>query len=392
MSNNEKIESTDVGGDAKPKHVRGKPGQGASNKRNEAYRRKKNKETDDAIMAGIFSRLKIADPTSVPQVQIARDIHPVTVPISLRQTVQVVDRVWDTMEAIGTRPFANLNTLENKNIFKKGMLILEEAKVCYAQRAHMDKPDEDLPSKNLYSLEELQDLNNMAEELPLPLAMLLETIGNTVSGKQTVTPLLAEVQGMANVSGAVTYAPRQLLPLLRILRGGVPLGGQVHNVAIALADLPGLVWEEFVGPVVAPALEGAAMVRLNDVSAAFWLTGNNGREKIRWTDAEYRIFRKIVQSLSSKKDFNVKTDLSHGQGSLAQIVRTPDWQVDQSIEWFTMDDCTDYDQKLGVAFGFGYFGDCQVQPSRFTGSYVTAYWRGELTPRRVLTALVANAE
>lgn len=76
--------------------------------------------------------------------------------------LEFVDRVWDTMEAIGTRPFGQLNTLENKNIYKKGMLILSEVKVCYAQRAHIDKSDEDLPSKKLYNTEELTDFNNMA--------------------------------------------------------------------------------------------------------------------------------------------------------------------------------------------------------------------------------------
>lgn len=42
------------------------------------------------------------------------------------------------------------------------MLILSKAKVYYAQRAHIDKPDEDLPAQKYYIEEELNDLNSMA--------------------------------------------------------------------------------------------------------------------------------------------------------------------------------------------------------------------------------------
>ncbi|CAH1956257.1 unnamed protein product [Acanthoscelides obtectus] len=145
------------------KTPRGGPGKGAKAKRNQDYRRKKNQETYAAILAGIFQRLKIKDLTSVPQVQLPSDNHSVTVPVTFKYVPHIVDRVWDTMEAVGTRPFAQWNTPQNKQIFQKGMLILCEAKLCYAQRAHIDKPDEDLPSKKLYNTEELNDLNNMAE-------------------------------------------------------------------------------------------------------------------------------------------------------------------------------------------------------------------------------------
>jgi hypothetical protein len=72
------------------------------------------------------------------------------------------------------------------------MLILSQIKVCYAQRAHVDKPDEDLPAKRLYTEEKLRDFNNMASTLPYPLAIWLESIGNAVDGRQIITPLLAE--------------------------------------------------------------------------------------------------------------------------------------------------------------------------------------------------------
>jgi hypothetical protein len=96
------------------------------------------------------------------------------------------------MEAIGTRPFSQLDNFNNKMIFLKGMLILSEVKVCYAQRAQVDKPDENLPAKRLYTEEELRDFNSMASTLPYPLAIWFESIGNAVDGRQIITPLLAE--------------------------------------------------------------------------------------------------------------------------------------------------------------------------------------------------------
>lgn len=58
----------------------------------------------------------------------------------------------------------------------------------------------------------------MAEILPYPLAIYLKCIGNTMDRKQIITPLLAEIKDLENLSGAVTYAPKQLLPLLKTLK------------------------------------------------------------------------------------------------------------------------------------------------------------------------------
>lgn len=367
-------------------------GKGSKQKRQDTFQKKKNKETDNAIMAGIFKRLKITDPTAVSSLPLASDIHPVTVPISFARVPEFVDRVWDTMEAIGTRPFSQLNTPENKNIFKKGVLILNEVKVCYAQRAHNDKPDEELPSKKLYNTEELNDLNNMASTLPLPIAVQVECVGNTVQSKQLVTPLLAVVANPQHehLSGAITYAPRQMVPLLRILRAGVPRNAEVHQLALSLGNLPMIMWEEYDVP--GPPEAAQQYVRLSQLSYDFWIDGDPGRETIRWTDREYRIFTQIVQSLSSKKGFNITTDLSHGFGSLAQVVQIPRHRVDRSCSWFTMCEVSEYDIKLGTAFGFSYYAESFVQPSRFAGSFTTAYQRGEITPRRVLNAILAGLE
>jgi hypothetical protein len=159
------------------------------------------------------------------------------VPVTFNKFLVYLDRVWDTMQAIGTHPFSQLDTIMNKAIFLEGMLI------------HIDKPDEDLPSKRLYSEEELRDFNNMASILPYPLAICLQSIGNASDGKQIVTPVLAEFLGN-ECSGAITFAPRQLLPLLKILRTGVPDAQDVHNVAQALNGIPGFAWEQFDGPAI----------------------------------------------------------------------------------------------------------------------------------------------
>lgn len=296
------------------------------------------------------------------------------------------------MEATGTRPFSAMNNLQNKNVFKKGMQILAEVKLCYSQRAHQDKPDEDLPAKKLYTTEELHDFNNMAEHLPYPLALYLECIGNTTDRRQVITPVLAEMPGQYTAaSGAISHSPRHLLPLLRLLREGVCQDEAVHSIAKAIDSLPGIAWEEFDGPAAPPA-RPPRMVRLTQASFNFWTEPDGENFRIRWTDHEYRTFVKIVQSMASRRGFNVITDLSPGQGSLAQIVQTPQWTLSSSTTWFAMTEIPEYDQKLGAAFAFCNYQGAEVQSSRFTGTFSTSYIRGEITPRRVMHAILAGQE
>ncbi|KAL1490207.1 hypothetical protein ABEB36_012939 [Hypothenemus hampei] len=383
---------TDSASPANGSRKKHRQGKASAQRRQDNFRRAKNIEADNQIMAGIFARLKIADPTAVSSLPLAKDNHPVTVPVAFNNLPTYVDRVWDTMEAIGPRSFNQVNTLENKNIFKKGMLILSEAKVCFAQRAHIDKPDEDLPSKKLYNTEELNDLNNMASILPYPLAIWLECIGNCADNRQIVTPLLAQLQGaLADASGAITYSPRQMIPLLRILRTGAAPNDEVYMIALAFGTLPGIEWEEFDEPAVPPA-PAPRMVRITQRCYNFWCVGELGSERIKWTDEEYRIFVKIVHTMNSRRGFNISTDLSSGHGTLAQTVQTPAWNVHSSIEWFTMSEVDDFNIKLGAAFGFSYVGNNHVQPSRFRGTYTTSYLRGEITPRRVMNAILAGQE
>lgn len=136
------------------------------------------------------------------------------------------------------------------------------------------------------------------------------------------------------------------------------------------------------------------MVRLTQRSYDFWIDESIVERvvfdtTIRWTDHEYKIFTQTVQSM--KSDFVIAEDLSSGSGTLAQTVNTINWRIDRSVQWFTMSDVSEYDQKLGAAFNL-----CSnvrdIQPSRFKGSYSTSYWRGEITRRRVMNAILAGQE
>lgn len=112
---------------SKSKH---KTGKRSRKRRTDAFRSAKNETTQDSILAGIYARLKITDPTTVSSAPLAKEVHPVVAPIGVKTLPHSVDRVWDTMKAIGTRPFGQLNTANDKNVFKKGMLILAEAKIA----------------------------------------------------------------------------------------------------------------------------------------------------------------------------------------------------------------------------------------------------------------------
>ena len=90
-------------------------GRASQQKRAESYRVKKNAEFDDAIMAGIFQRLKISVPTSVRRETLAKQVVATTTPIKLTSVPEYTSTVWDTMQAVGTRPFASLDTPINRN-------------------------------------------------------------------------------------------------------------------------------------------------------------------------------------------------------------------------------------------------------------------------------------
>lgn len=135
---------------------------------------------------------------------------------------------------------------------------------------------------------------------------------------------------------------------LRVLKVGVLIAGTIHRIAQELNGLLGIIWEDFsvLNTVSTTCPKRAA------VSEISWLL-------INWTcwireDFMDRcgIFVKIVKSLNSKKGFNVTCDLSYRNGTLVQIVQFLDpWTVEESIRWFSMYDVSDYDIKLGSAFG-----------------------------------------
>lgn len=370
----------------KKSQTKHKTGKNSRKMRTDNFRLEKNQKTADSILSGIFARLKISDPTTVSSAPLAKEVHPVVAPIGIKTLPQYIDRVWDTMEAIGTRPFSQLNNPGTKATFTKGAMILAEAKLSYAQRRTSATPDDELPARKLYTEEELNDLNQMAKSTPLPLAVYIECIGVTKDADQIITPTAAISNEQPALSGALTWFPRQLLPLLRLFRDGVPINGAAHAVAAQLNGLPGFALEEIIGPGLA-ADHPPNLVRLTPASTEFWLTG----DAIRWTDQDYRLYKKVVKSLDSKNDFNVELDLSHGLGSPSQLVQTINWDVALSTQWFTMCPVDDYSIKLGATFSFAVNQDI-AEASRFSGTYENSYLRGELTPRRIVSAILSNLE
>ena len=172
-------------------HGKHKTGKNSRKTRTDNFRLEKNQKTASAILSGIYARLKISDLTTASSAPLAKEVHPVVAPIGIKTLPQYIDRVWDTMEAIGTRPFGQLNTVGNKATFTKGALILAEAKLSYAQRTTAATPDNKLPARRLYTKGELNDLNQMAKSTPLPLAVYIECFGVTEDADQVITPVAA---------------------------------------------------------------------------------------------------------------------------------------------------------------------------------------------------------
>ncbi|KAL0100226.1 hypothetical protein PUN28_019566 [Cardiocondyla obscurior] len=296
--------------------------------------------SENDLLARIFSRLMSTNPTAVSELSafpFAKDLYPTVVRLSFAKLPEFVDYVWDDAEAVSTRGFRNVNTTENKAIFKKGMLILAEAKVCWAQKVQTDIPNEELLVKRLYSLEELNDLNLMAFYLPKLLAKYLECIGN-FKHLNSITPVFAEHPTQAAWSGAINYGPYQLLPLLQILRAGVPVDSEIHEVAKMLDKLPGINWEKYEIPNPADPAYPLHMIKLTDQSVTFWLSSKFGTEKIAWSIQEYQTFTQIVRSLQCIKGFNVRVNLSHGKGTMSQTVLcrqfTNNSIIREFVNWF----------------------------------------------------------
>ncbi|KAH0814100.1 hypothetical protein GEV33_008691 [Tenebrio molitor] len=136
-------------------------------------------------------------------------------------------------------------------------------------------------------------------------------------------PPYPEIAGNESCSGAATFAPRQLLPLLKLLRAGVPDAEDIWMGAVRRPS---------------SGTRRTWTSRITQQTIDFWtdiVDEELDEREIRWTDGEYRIFQKIVHSMGSKKGFNVAVDLSPGQGTLSQTVQVPKWRIDRSERYAT---------------------------------------------------------
>ncbi|CAB3252111.1 unnamed protein product [Arctia plantaginis] len=325
----------------------------------------------DTYKSDIFERLKIA----LSPMHLTKVVPRFTVRISFKTLNYYTAWIWDSMMLT----YDKLDHEHNKAIFQKGALLLAEAKVAYAQKSISHTPNEELRSRKVFTDEELLNLKEMASKLPLPLAAYLECIGNTNNGDQLITPVVVDHPQNVLLSGA----PSLMLSLFKQLRFGVPLNGPLYRRARELG-LPMLNWEEF--PNTTPgAGGGSTRVRITTESFNFWVTTRNGCYAIKWDANDCRTFKRIVLTLDEKKGHNVDFDLSHGMGSLAQLVQTIDYKVDEPTKWLTNIPVDDYSIKLGAAFAF----HCAIDEQ---GACIPpqTYMSGQITPRRVMFAILCS--
>jgi hypothetical protein len=110
------------------------------------------------------------------------------VPITFCDIPLLIDEVWQYMRLINTADFQTLDTKENYEVFLKCVLVLCQAKLMYAhKRVTVFKS----------SLHKLMDKKNtqsaiaqMAATLPVPIAILLDSIGITKFCRRMLCQLL----------------------------------------------------------------------------------------------------------------------------------------------------------------------------------------------------------
>lgn len=352
--------------------ARNRQGRGARNRQETKFRSKKNVQFAATIRESVYARLGISDPTKLSTVKPSADVVSSRVPVVLRALPSLFDFVWKRMKAIGTEPFLALATDRNRAIFIKVLLTIFEAKISYAQRAtQIDRFD--LPSVNVYTVEQLVLITSLSRRLPFPIVIALEALGNFVQDQQLVVPVLATHEHPL-ASGAYNFAPSHLKVLFESLRQPQLVSTLLFELEPSLRDLPVVEW----------VLSGDnSRVQAAESSLSFWA----GADPL--PPDERQIFRSIIASMETKPGFLILTDITHGDGSPVPIIRFPDSFDPDELEtnYYTTTHATPYDEALAGVVLYGLEPGVKLF-SRFSGDYDEPFMHGNLCIQTCRQALV----
>jgi hypothetical protein len=293
------------------------------------------------------------------------------VPITLQNVPLLVHEVWQRMRSLNSANFQRLDTRENYEIFLKCVLVLCQGKLAYThkRRAHFRS-----------QLHKLMDgrrtqsaLIEMTATLPVPVAILLDSIGVAKFCRQNVVPVVATLKSDEELSGAISFFPIYINVLVTKLRKGVVKGSLAHTFAERLEVLTHIEWEDAhsAGHVKGKAL---AMVRLTRKSY------KSLRYPRKWLgDAQISLFKEICLTFK-KTSFVKESNIMSGYGTRTQLVQFRNRNSDDRVEFYVMENTARAYLRLAPAFGFGCHDFEVKEASRYLGSPEISFRRGMCQP------------
>lgn len=336
------------------------------------------------LASTVFKRLKLTVPPSISAINLQSTIAPTTVPISFFGAIMLLQQLWLRMRAFGLGLIATLDTQRNQAIFTKCFLYICEARLVYAQIASQNSSVLDLPSINQFTELQLRIIRNLSRILPYPLVMYLESIGNFIIDNQPVVPVLA-TSALAAHSGAYSKAPTAINTFLNLFVDAVPVTDEILQLVQLIDELPGINW---VGPNGQPWRmpnplqdeQNQPAITISLETIRFW------NDEIP-SDADRRIFSKIVSSMDPVPGFNLHCDIATGEGSCVQIIRFPERHVTNDTRYYLNSIVPSFEEQIAPAFVLGFeFGIQKI--SRFCDTYTSCLKHGSASAPKAVNAVV----
>jgi hypothetical protein len=301
-----------------------------------------------------------------------QDVPWVLVPITFCDVPLLVHEVWQYMRFVNNADFQRLDTKQNYEIFLKCVLVLCQAKLVYTYK-HV--PGFKSPLCKLMDEKGTRSaMVQMAASLPVPIAILLDSIGITNFCGQVVVPVIATLQSNEELSGAISLLPAHINILITELKKGVLKGGLAHTLAERLGILTDVEWE-----VAHPAeCRGTSTVQSN--KAAVVKLSEKSYKAIHYpdewvTDDQITLFKAVCSTLIVRK-----SDIRSGKGQEFQLVQFLNRKDHDTVEFYVMKNVSVDCVNFASAFGFGHH-DCKLkETSRYLGSPENAFMRGTCNP------------
>jgi len=298
------------------------------------------------------------------------------VPITLQNVPLLVHEVWQYMRFVNNADFQRLDTKENYEVFLKCVLVLCQAKLVYTY-----KRVEGFNSPLCQLMDEKgtrSAMAQMAASLPVPIAILLDSIGITKFSGQDVVPVIATVKPNEELSGAFNFLPAYINMFVNKLKKGVAKGGFTHTLAGRLKILTDVEWED------AHSTESGGKCHVNrNPFAVVKLTKKSYkslRYPRRWVSKKQSALFKEICITLDVAGFIEKCNIMSGNGKRTQVVQLRNCNSDGTADFFIMENTAKAFLRLAPAFGFGHHDFEVEEASRYLGSPEIAIKRGKCNP------------